>query len=99
MLGRRGVAPRLVEQLKKTNSTMLQARILLALGRLDHDSAVEPLLQLLRDKSARRLVREFAAVALGLMGDRREVDPLFSVDAFFNFYATTVATHELVRLY
>ena len=33
------------------------------------------------------------------MGDRRDVDPLFSVDAFFNFYATTSATNELVRLY
>ena len=33
------------------------------------------------------------------MGDRREQDPLFAIDAYFNFYATTLATNELVRLY
>ena len=36
---------------------------------------------------------------LALMGDRREKDVLFDLDAYFNLYATTPATHELMRLY
>ena len=44
-------------------------------------------------------MREFAAVALGILGDRREEDPLFALDAHFNFYSTTPASNELMRLY
>ncbi len=33
------------------------------------------------------------------MGDRREEDVLFRLDAYYNLYATTIATHELMRLY
>ena len=72
---------------------------MLALAHLDHSAAVEPLLEVLRDQRAPTLVREFAAVALGLMGDRRTRDPLFAVDAWFNYFATTRATNEFIRLY
>jgi hypothetical protein len=44
-------------------------------------------------------VREFAAVALGLLGDAREQDVLFDIDADFNYLATTDTTYELLRLY
>ena len=54
---------------------------------------------MLKDASLRPSVREFAAAALGILGDRRERDELFAVDAHFNFLATTFATSELVRLY
>ena len=40
-----------------------------------------------------------AAVALGLLGDPRDEDPLFALDADFNYLATTHTTHELIRLY
>jgi HEAT repeat protein len=99
LMGRRGIAPELVSMLSKSRSKSLQARIILALGHLDHEAAVKPLLDILKHPRERTLVREFAAVALGMMGDRREVDLLFGIDAYFNFYATTGATHELIRLY
>jgi hypothetical protein len=99
LIGRRGAARQLAEMLHNSKSGLLQGRLCLALSHLDHEVSVDALLKLLKDKRARSLVREFAAVGLGLMGDRREVDYLFDIDAYFNFYSTTIATHELVRLY
>jgi HEAT repeat protein len=97
--GRRDVALRLVELLKRTSSSVVQGRIILALGHLDHGGAIEPLKGILEDARERTIVREFASVALALMGDRRDEDVLFDLDAYFNLYATTSATHELMRLY
>lgn len=99
MLGRRSTAPLLVEQLARTDSGLQQGRIMLALGHLGHGRATEPLLRLLENDKTHSTVREFAAVALGLMGDSRETDTLFSLDAGFNYFATTTTTHELIRLY
>ncbi|MHC4548846.1 MAG: hypothetical protein ACYTEZ_08705 [Planctomycetota bacterium] len=53
----------------------------------------------LRVTRERTIVREFAAVALAFIGDRREKDVLFGFDAYFNPSGTTSATHELMRLY
>ena len=99
LMGRRGIASKLVAMLSRAKSTRLQGRIILALGHLDSTTAIDPLLKILKNARERPLVREFAAVALGIMGDRRDTDLLFSLDAYFNFYATTVSTNELVRLY
>jgi hypothetical protein len=35
----------------------------------------------------------------GLLGDAREQDVLFDIDADFNYLATTDTTYELLRLY
>jgi len=99
LIGRHGVALSLVEMLPKIKSSQLQGRIMLALGHLDHAAAVEPLLQVLRDPRRATLAREFAAVALGMLGDRRAEDVMFALDAHFNLYSTTLATHEFMRLY
>ena len=97
--GRRDVALKLVDLLRQSSSSLVQARIILALGHLDHGGAIEPLHEILKDERERTIVREFASVALAFMGDRREEDVLFDLDAYFNLYATTSATHELMRLY
>jgi len=99
LMGRRAAAGDLARALRGTRSTVVQSRIILALGHLGHQVAVDPMLKILKDQSESTLVREFAAVALGLMGDRRERDPLFELDAWFNYYATTRATNEFLRLY
>jgi HEAT repeat protein len=99
MLGRRGAAGKLARILKTTDSTAIQGRIILSLGHLGHKDAIDPMLSLLKNEGEPTLVREFAAVALGMMGDRRAEDPLFSLDAWFNYYATTRATNEFLRLY
>ena len=99
LMGRRGVVKQLLDLLESTKSSRVQARICLSLGHLDAAGSVAPLLEILQDTKRRTLVREFAAVALGIMGDRREADPLFALDCYFNFLATTLATNEITRLY
>jgi hypothetical protein len=99
LCGRRDIAPKLIDLLKSTRSSTLQGRICVALGQLDHAATVAPLHEILKDEKERAMVREFAATALAFMGDRRERDILFSLDAYHNLHATTLATHELLRLY
>jgi len=99
LMGRRAAAGELARGLRETTSSVVQGRIILALGHLGHREAIDPLLKIVRSGDESTLVREFAAVALGLMGDAREKDPLFTIDAWFNYYATTRATNELLRLY
>jgi len=99
LLRQRSVVNDLVAKLPDAKSAQLAGRIMLALGHLDHAAAVEPLLKVLGNDKLRPRVREFACVALGLLGDRREHDLLFDLDAFFNLNALTRATGELIRLY
>jgi HEAT repeat protein len=99
LTGRRDIAPKLIDLLRRTTSSIVHGRIIIALGHLDHAATIEPLHEILKDKRERTIVREFAAVALAFIGDRRPEDLLFNLDAFFNLHATTTATHELMRLY
>ncbi|MHC4938306.1 MAG: HEAT repeat domain-containing protein, partial [Planctomycetota bacterium] len=98
MLGRRSIALDLVKKLQATPSRAAQARIVIALGHLAHEGTTAPLLDIANRKERTQL-REYAIVALGLMHDSRRKDPLFALDADFNFYATTESTNELLRLY
>ncbi|MHC4134019.1 MAG: hypothetical protein ACYS0K_03430 [Planctomycetota bacterium] len=99
LMGQRAVAKDLVALLPKAGSSQTQGRIILALSYLNHSAAVKPLLTVLNDRHQATLGREFAAVALGLLGDRRDEDLLFRLDAHFNFFSGTRASRELVRLY
>jgi HEAT repeat protein len=99
LLGRRSIAKELAAELPKVGSAHAQARVMLALSYLAHTESIEPLLKALKDKGSPPTAREFAAVALGILGDPRDDDPMFALDAWFNVHATTRATNELVRLY
>ena len=99
LLGRRGIAAELADRLKTAQSGIVQGRLTMALGYLGQSTAVDPLLKILKDRSQRRVVRELAAVALGILGDQREDDVLFDLDAYFNYFATTVVTHELITIF
>ena len=99
MMRRRSTADVLVKLLSRTSSDRVRGSIILALGHLGSPATIDPLLKLLVSPRQRPIVREFAAVALGLIADPREEDVLFEIDADFNYFATTVATNELIRLY
>jgi len=99
LLGHRAVGKELVSALRQSDSETLQARALLALGHLSNRETVEPLLEILESRGEKEIVREYAAVALGLLGDLRDRDLLFSLDADFNYLATVSASRELIRLY
>ncbi len=99
LLGQRAIAKDLAIRLPRAGSAHAQSRLMLALIYLAHTESVEPLLLVLRDKGTPSTAREFAAVALGILGDPRDEDPLFELDAWFNLHATTRSTHEFIRLY
>jgi HEAT repeat protein len=99
LTGHRSTAAELVELLSTTSSKRLQAAVTLALGNLGQSTAITPLLSILTSELHRVSTRETAAVALGLLGGRHERDPLFDLDAYFNYFATTAATHELLMIY
>jgi len=99
LLGRRETAELLAVRLRKTDSGAVQGRIVLALGYLGNAASVGPLLETLEDPAQNEIVREFAATALGILGDRRERDVLFDLDAWCNYLGATTSTHELIRLY
>ena len=82
--------------LPRAGSSLAHGRIVLALGYLGHHSAVPPLLNLLKSSAAKPSERAHAAMALGLLGDGRDVDALFDLGTDFNYYATTQGTHELL---
>ncbi len=99
LLGKRGVAPLLVERLSETRVGVLQGAFTMALGYLGQSNAVDPLLGVLSDKRKRRVVKELSCVALGILGGTAKSDPLFTLDAFFNLFATTPLTHELLTIF
>lgn len=99
LLGNRSIARDLVKKLHKARSGILQGHLTLALGHLGNTETIAPLIETLRDPSQRRVVRELAAVALGLICDPRERDMLFELDAYFNYFATTIATNELLTIF
>jgi hypothetical protein len=101
-LGRRDVGKALLAMLAQSRGSTVRNRLriplMVALARVRAPAAAEPLLRGLRDQSAEREQREAAAYALGLLGDRREKDVLFSALADFNFYARSTTSGELTRL-
>jgi len=99
LMGRRGLAPELVKRLEGTSAGILQGSLVFALGHLGEASAVDPLLAVLRDTRQPRVIRELAAVALGLLAAPAEHDALFDLDAWFNPFATTPVTNELLTIF
>ncbi|MDX1542058.1 MAG: HEAT repeat domain-containing protein, partial [Geminicoccaceae bacterium] len=80
----------------KTNSSRARGRTIRALGFLGHHSAVEPLLKILESRKLAAMVRMDAAIALGLLGNTREIDPLYDLARDLNHYGTTKATFEFL---
>jgi HEAT repeat protein len=99
LVGRRSTAQELLKRFKTAESGLLQGALTLALGHLSQSTAVDPLLAILEDKSQNRVTRDLAAVALGILGDPREKDVLFELDAYFNYFATSILTNELLQIF
>jgi HEAT repeat protein len=98
LLGKHGVVRQMVDRLKSSSVDTVQARLTLALGYLGQSTAVDPLLEILVDERESRAVRDLAAVALGLLGSSPEDDPLSEIDAYYDYFATTVVTFELLTI-
>ncbi|PLX80765.1 MAG: hypothetical protein C0615_00450, partial [Desulfuromonas sp.] len=74
----------------KTDNRYLRERVIAALGTLQVVSAIEPISQVLADRSLKR--RYIAAWALGEIGDRAGIEPLLNAlgdpEALVRQYAT-----------
>jgi len=99
LLGQRSVAMSLVKLLEQSRSRQAQGLVTLALGHFANKSATDPLVALLDRRGARPQTREFAAVALGLMLDKRQHDVFFDLPGDMNFHGTTRATHRMLAIY
>lgn len=83
VLGDRRATALLLERVARADSARTLVASALALGRLRDPAAVDPLLELARDVSKPGVARGFAAIALGLIGERSPVrwNARFSVGA------------------
>ncbi|MBL8766467.1 MAG: HEAT repeat domain-containing protein [Planctomycetes bacterium] len=73
VLGDRRATKLLIERIGGHQSARTLVASALALGRLRDPAAVDPLLELARDESRPAVARGFAAIALGLIGERSPV--------------------------
>ncbi len=99
LMGRRGASLLLLERLRKESSAVVQGRLVLALAHLGQVSSIAPLLEIVADKKRPEVVRELAAVAVGMIGDPRDEDRFLVLDAYTNYFATTEVTRAFLTIY
>jgi len=99
LMGRRSAARLLLKRLDRETSAAAQGRLVLALAHLGSPSSVGPLLAVVEDERRAEVVRELAAVAVGMIVDPRDQHRVFALDAYFNYFATTEVTRTFLTLY
>ncbi|PIE22500.1 MAG: hypothetical protein CSA62_12260 [Planctomycetota bacterium] len=70
LLGDKQIAQQLVDKMKKQGTVSVMSALAQALGFIGDRRSVKPLIQILEDKTLQNIPRAFAAVALGLVGDK-----------------------------
>ena len=92
LLGDKGVVTELVDMLGEARSLSSQAAIAIALGSIGDSRSVEPLLVLLQDQEVTALARAFAAMGLGIVGDKEPLpwNSKFAVDVNYNALTETL---------
>lgn len=73
LLGDKDVVPQLVGMLSEANGLATQAAVASALGIIGDQRSIDPLTEMLQSDDLTKSARAFAAVALGIVGDK---DPL-----------------------
>jgi HEAT repeat protein len=75
----------------------LKPEIILAVGKLAYEPAVEPLIEIVQSRDADRIWRMYAAAALGEIGDKRAVPALKELfreqDSLLKVYAASGLSH------
>lgn len=90
LLGDKTVVPMLVEMLNQSTSFASQAAIASALGFIGDARSIDPLVSMLLPKQGRsESARGFAAVALGIVGDKEMLPWNSKISANINYIATT----------
>lgn len=90
LLGDKTVVPTLVDMLNQSTSFASQAAIASALGFIGDARSIDPLVSMLTPKEGRsESARGFAAVALGIVGDKEMLPWNSKISANINYIATT----------
>lgn len=94
LLEDRTVVPDLIDMLANAKSLATQAAISTALGTIGDWRSVEPLVEMLRDESLTDTARGFAAVALGIVGDKESLPWSSRIAVDLNYRATTQTLND-----
>jgi len=86
----------ILNELKDAKSFAVQGQLITAIGTIGDHTAIEPLVQLLDDKSQPSQTRAMAAVGLGMIGDLREIPALGRLSKNYNYRASVKDLDELL---
>jgi HEAT repeat protein len=87
LLGDKEILPELIETMRDSQSSSVKAAVASVMGYAGDARAVDPLIEMLRDRELVSRSRAFAAVALGHVADRDEVPWTLSVSRDLNYEA------------
>jgi len=90
------VVPVLLGELKKAKSFAVQGQLITAIGTIGDHTAIDPLVQILDDRSQPLATRAMAAVGLGMIGDLRELPELSRISKNYNYRASVKDLDELL---
>ncbi len=86
----------LLAELKKAKSFAVQGQLITAIGTIGDHTAIDPLVQILDDRSQPLATRAMAAVGLGMIGDLRELPELSRISKNYNYRASVKDLDELL---
>jgi len=86
----------LVKELKRAKSFAVQGQLIQAIGTIGDNRAIEPLSDLLEDRSQPAQTRAMAAVGLGMIADLLEVPTLSRLSKNYNYRASVRDIDELL---
>jgi HEAT repeat protein len=93
------VVETLLKELERANSFAVKGQLILAIGTIGDQGAVERLVRMLEDKGQPSLTRAMAAVGLGMIGDTKEVPCLARLSKNYNYRASTTDLDELLFIF
>ncbi|MHC4937563.1 MAG: HEAT repeat domain-containing protein [Planctomycetota bacterium] len=88
----------LLEELKNARSFTVQGQIILAIGTIGDERAIQPLIEILDNTSRPDATRAMAAVGLGMIGDLLEVPRLSRLSKDYNYRASVADLDELLYI-
>lgn len=91
LIGDKDVVPTLLGMLEGSGSLASQASISGALGFIGDQRSIDPLIQMLEDDSITPLARGFAAVSLGIVGDKEALPWNAKISTNSNYRANTTS--------
>jgi HEAT repeat protein len=86
----------LLGELEKAKSFAVQGQLIQAIGTIGDHTAIEPLVEILDNKSEPSQTRAMAAVGLGMIGDLRELPALARLSKNYNYRASVPDLDELL---